>query len=184
MDQFLCNMADYYYEIGLINIDEYWERIHVARWLYDANWENGDPRVAEWTAKDNCREEKEADVTNQADRGTLGGGSQSKDDDKLTFVYQGWVFTKADPDPYPSTPHGHLHSQNRTWPKLDPYRGFAFKAKHQEDVSLRMSRKDLKKLWDDMNFRVFCAEHIDWYRATFPYHDFRVRNPMHFPRYR
>lgn len=51
--------------------------------------------------------------------------------DWLEFVAFGhWYFTKSDPDPYPSTPHGHFQSANNPWPKLNPYTGRVFDAKH------------------------------------------------------
>lgn len=47
---------------------------------------------------------------------------------------------KADPVPYPSTPHGHRLDKNRNWPELDPHRDHVFVRKDEENRSRRLSR--------------------------------------------
>lgn len=174
----LTFLAEASLQFGLIGIDEYSERVRVALWLYDdGNW--SDPRLPE-----DHREEQELDPAKSSDHGSdSGAGPRISDLGEIEFYYHGWIFTKADPDPYPSTPHGHWTSQNHKWPKLDPYRGRVFQAKHQEDVTRRLSKKEMKKLWDDSRFRDFCRGHIMWYMEQFPHHAFRVRDPLRFPRW-
>jgi len=87
-----------------------------------------------------------------------------------------WVFTKADPDPFPSVPHGHFKKQNNKWPKLNPYTGRVFMAKHQEDKTRRLSKDEMRKIWRDREFREFCIEMIRWYRNQFPHYLFPIGN--------
>lgn len=176
----LTFLAEASFRFGLIGIDEYDERLRVALWLYNDNGNWPDPRLPAGPDHDRVEDEFEPGAGNAIG---AGGSSPPSDLDEVEFYFQGWVFTKADPDPYPSTPHGHWHNQNLKWPKLDPYRGRVFKAKHQEDVMRRLSKKSMKKLWDDGRFRDFCRAHIMWYMEQSPHHAFRVRNPLRFPRW-
>jgi hypothetical protein len=176
----LAFLAKASFQVGLIGIDEYDERLRVAQWLYDKHGHWSDPRLP--VGLEDRREEQEFDTASGRDDG---GGVRSPVSDpvEIEFYYQGWIFTKADPDPYPSTPHGHWRSQNQKWPKLDPYRGRVFQAKHQEDVTRRLSKKEMKKLWNDGRFCDFCRDHIRWYMEQYPHHAFRVRDPFRFPRW-
>jgi hypothetical protein len=112
------------------------------------------------------------------DRNVHGQPSDPVAAERIEFLFQGWVFTKADPDPYPSTPHGHWKNQNQKWPKLNPYSGRAFLTKHQEDVGKRLSKVQMKLLWSDEKFKDFCRAHIVWYRESFPFHDFGRSNKL------
>ena len=108
--------------------------------------------------------------------------SNTDEENNLEFLCLGvWVFTKADRDSYPSIPHGHYQNQNRSWPKLNPYTGRVFSAKHQEDKSQRLSKKDMKTIWSDESFKSFCREMIIWYQEQFPYYEFPVHRPMRMP---
>ncbi|WP_216712728.1 hypothetical protein [Pseudoalteromonas sp. TB64] len=102
----------------------------------------------------------------------------------LEFLCLGiWVFTKADPDSYPSVPHGHFKNQNNKWPKLNPYTGRIFSAKHQEDKKQLLSKKQMRKIWSDEKFKSFCREMIIWYQEKFSYYEFPVRRPLRMPRW-
>lgn len=188
MYRILINLAKIHYKLGLIGYDEYRERIHVAAWLADANLGGEcDPRAdsgekaPENSENESDLDDKEGAVTSRS------GNSQStrhKDDDWIEFICLGtWVFTKADPDSYPSVPHGHYKNQNTKWPKLNPYTGRVFSSKHQEDTSRRLSKKQLKAIWSDTDFKSFCREMIVWYREEFPYYEFPVRRPLRMPRW-
>jgi hypothetical protein len=180
-DDILTFLAEVSLDFGLIGISEYYERRRVARWLYDRHDELFDPR-ADPPGPEDHREEQQSDSANAPGHGRSGDGPRISDRGEIEFYYRGWVFTKADPDPYPSTPHGHWEHQNNTWPKLDPYQGRVFAKKHQEDVGRQLRKKEMRELWGDPRFRDFCRGHILWYMEQFPYHEFRVRNPMRFPR--
>jgi hypothetical protein len=181
----LIALAKFNLQFGLIGIDEYIERREVALWLDDENGVRLDPRDP--AVSEERREETESgSAENATDLPQKGGGDRRLDPDsgEVEFLFQGWVFTKSDPDPYPSTPHGHWLDSNAKWPKLNPYTGRVFKGKHQEDVSARLKRKQMKKLWNDSKFRDFCRSYILWYVEAFPHHTFGVANPLRFPQWR
>jgi hypothetical protein len=181
----LLTLAKFNLQFGFIGIDEYIERYEVALWLGDPNGKRLDPR--DTVLSEDLREEKErgsADNASEPPQKGGGDGLRESDSGEVEFLFQGWVFTKSDPDPYPSTPHGHWRNQNSKWPKLNPYTGRVFKEKHQEDVSARLNKKEMKKLWNDDKFRDFCRSYILWYAEAFPHHVFGVANPLRFPDWR
>lgn len=98
----------------------------------------------------------------------------------------GWMFTKGDPDPYPSTPHGHWRSKDRKWPKLNPYTGRVYARNESEDVSRRLDRMQLHILWRDEAYKDFCRGHLVWFVETFPHRALPVPKDrlFSFPRYR
>lgn len=172
-------LAELSYEFGLIGIDELQERIEVARWLASKDASFCDPRIplanAEGGDDNKETESKILEVT---------VSDKPENQDWLKFLFDGkWYFTKSDPDPYPSTPHGHLNSPDRVWPKLNPYTGRAFSYKHQEDLSLRLSKCKMQQLWRDQKFRSFCRDHILWYLEEFPHHAFPVRASLRLPKW-
>ena len=131
----LIFLAELHLHVGLIGIEEFTERCKVARWLDDNN-SGHDPR--EPAAAEGDDRIKFEDQTNLS--GNVGTSPHANQndcvDDELEFIWAEWVFTRQDEDPYPSTPHGHLRSANRKWPKLNPYVGRGFAQKHQETLSL------------------------------------------------
>jgi hypothetical protein len=154
-DETLIALAEFNFEFGFIGIDEYVERCEVALWLDDESGKRHDPRDS--SGSEERRERGERGPSERASElPQKGDGDQSPEPDSLEFLFQNWIFTKADPDPYPSTPHGHEGHRNKKWPKLNPYTGRAFKEKHQEDVSARLNKKQMKILWDDERVRDFC----------------------------
>jgi|ERR1700730_15185828 len=136
----LLTLAQVSIEFGLIGIDEYRERWEIAHWLNDDTGGLADPR------SDSGAEDKPEDAEPIPSGETelrASGDANRPGSDWLELFWQGWVFTKADPDPYPSTPHGHWRDPNQKWPKLNPYTGRVFKQKNQEDSSRRLRKKDM-----------------------------------------
>lgn len=187
MRNFLINMAEFHQGIGMISHDEFWERVQVALWLTDNTEESSDPRESSAEDAEPKREKHEdfdegSPVVLKISDGK--GSSSSNDENWMEFLCLGiWVFTKSDPDSYPSVPHGHYRNQNRKWPKLNPYTGRVFKAKHQEDTSSRLSKKQMRTIWQDEKFRSFCREMVVWYQEQYPYFEFLVRRPLRMPRW-
>lgn len=179
MMRHLVTLAEISFEFGLIGIDEFQERIEVARWVASDDSSIPDPRapmVEAETVEDKLESEHEVLRVRVKE--------EPEEPGWLELLFDGkWYFTISDPDPYPSTPHGHLSSPNQAWPKLNPYTGRAFKKKHHEDVSLRLSKIKMRQLWRDPKFRSFCRDHILWYMEEHPHHVFRVRYPLRFPRW-
>ena len=182
MESTLIILAEFHYEFGFIGYDEFRERIDVAMWLSDEGDRN-DPRLdSEEEPAPNDKENGEDQSESVISRPS--SGRNSSDGDEEEFLCLGvWVFTKADRDSYPSIPHGHYRSQNRAWPKLNPYTGRVFSSKHQEDKAQRLSKKEMRKVWHDESFKSFCREMIVWYQEQFPYYEFSVRRPLRMPRW-
>ena len=187
MKDFLINLAQFHHELGMISYDEFRERVQVAFWLLDDVEKSSDPR--EGSAVDaESEEEKHEDVD---ERGSITskindgkGSSGNNDENWIEFLCLGiWIFTKSDPDSYPSVPHGHYRDQNSKWPKLNPYTGRVFKAKHQEDTSCRLSKKQMRTIWQDEKFKSFCRDMVVWYQEQYPYYEFPVRWPLRMPRW-
>lgn len=175
----LLVLSELSFELGLIGISEYEERYSVARWMAedDASYGgHGDPREPPTSESEPRPIEDEHTKINSCEKVSA--------PDWMELVVLGkWLFTKSDPDSYPSTPHGHLYSADRKWPKLDPYTGRVFKAKHQEDPNLRLSKSDMQRLWSDHAFRDFCRSYILLYLEIHPSYKFQVKNPLRFPRW-
>lgn len=181
----LVNLAEIHYELGLIDYDEFNERVGIALWLsdgLDVDPRDGSEGITESNNLDGSEREKNQDsVIAKIDSGK---SNVENDESWLEFLCLGvWVFTKSDQDPYPSIPHGHFKSQNKKWPKLNPYTGRVFKSKHQEDKSQRLEKKEMRDVWTDEKFKSFCREMIIWYREQFPYHEFSVSRPLRMPRW-
>ncbi|MEQ8708992.1 MAG: hypothetical protein RIC36_08370 [Rhodospirillales bacterium] len=169
----LIDLANLHYDMGLIGINEHEERIRIAYWLYSVPEEYIDPR--EEDGEESGQGTEKALVADGAIVTTRQDSMNFSDEDaKISLRFNGWIFTKADPDPYPSTPHGHWQNQNQKWPKLDPYNGRVFDEKHKENKSKRLKKDELKKLWNDQKFKDFCRDYLIWFRTTFPYHEYRV----------
>jgi hypothetical protein len=179
MTQTLLFLAEFSFELGLIDVSELAERRRVALWAADDGSSLADPRELSLGQLEPLRD-SESEQSPTAIRGT----GEPADPNWLELLMLGkWLFTRSDPDPYPSTPHGHLHDANRPWPKLNPYTGRVFKAKHQEDPTLRLTKHEMRRLWRTEAFRDFCRLYILWYIEAHPHHMFRVRDPLQFPRW-
>ncbi|WP_447062568.1 hypothetical protein [Vibrio alginolyticus] len=184
MENTLFTLARFHYELGMIGHDEYKERIEVALWLSDHGKASADPRLdSDEDIQDENHELNEDERVPVRIRSSTEKTCDERDN-WLEIVCLGfWVFTKADPDSYPSIPHGHYKSQNRPWPKLNPYTGRVFSSKHQEDKSQRLSKKEMRNIWRDERFKSFCREMIVWYQEQFPYFEFDVTRPLRMPKW-
>lgn len=180
-------MAEVHHQLGVINHDEFCERVEVALWLSDDAEVSSDPRESVGEGLDPEEESHEDDGESDSIISKISdgnGGSSKNNENWMEFVCLGvWVFTKSDLDPYPSVPHGHYKSQNKKWPKLNPYTGRVFKAKHQEDTSNRLSKKQMKIIWKDERFKSFCREMVVLYQEQYPHFEFSVRRPLRMPRW-
>lgn len=184
MENTLITLARFHFELGIIGYDEYVERVEVALWLSGHGEINTDPRLdSEEDIWDEEKEHKEEEFEPVFTRQSPGKLNENMDN-RLEIVCLGlWVFTKADRDSYPSVPHGHYKNQNRPWPKLNPYTGRVFSSKHQEDNNQRLTKKEMRNIWQDERFKSFCREMIIWYREQFPYFDFGVTRPLRMPKW-
>ncbi len=185
MKSTLIILAEFHYELGFIGLDEYRERVHVALWL-SGELDCGDPRLESPEEQINdSREKIESENEAVISKNVSGKNTAASDkDNRLEFLcLNKWVFTKADPDSYPSIPHGHYKSQNNSWPKLNQSTGRVFSSKHQEDTSQRLSKKEMRLIWTDEKFKSFCREMIIWYQEQFPCYEFHVRRALRFPRW-
>jgi len=90
-----------------------------------------------------------------------------------------WQFHQADPDFFPSIPHGHWRSDQRK--KLHAYRGWVYQADRQTD---REPRWKIIALWNDEKFRTFASTAIQYYLVTFPWYRWPVLHPLRLPRRR
>ena len=90
-----------------------------------------------------------------------------------------WQFHQADPDFFPSIPHGHWRSDNRR--KLHAYRGWTYREDRQID---REPRWKIIALWNDDKFRSFASAAIQYYLVTFPGYVWPVLHPLRLPRRR
>lgn len=182
----LISLAEWHLHLELIGTDEFEERIKVADWLRRSA-RGGDPRdpAIEHEFDDRADEVVLPSTCSSRARDSSRDDTVEDDyeDDHIELVWFGWVFTRQDADPYPSTPHGHDQSPNRSWPKLNPYTGRVFAHKHQEDVKRRLTKKKLITLWSNLEFREFCRSHVLWYMEAHPHHAFSVRRPLRFPWY-
>jgi len=187
MRNFLINMAKFHHQLGMISHDELWERVEVALWLSDDAEASYDPRKSLGDGVD-PEEESHEDVGESDSMITKisdgNGGSSKNNENWIEFLCLGvWVFTKSDPDSYPSIPHGHHEDKNKKWPKLNPYTGRVFKAKHQEDMSKKLSKKQMKVIWQDEKFKSFCREMVVWYQEQYPHFEFSALRPLRMPQW-
>lgn len=181
----LVTLADLHHGFGIIGIGEYIERCEVAGWLFDTTGLVVDPRDPDGEDGERRREEGEGPADGDV---TVGTADPIDPDDpgNQRLLLMGWMFTKGDPDPYPSAPHGHWRSKDRKWPKLNPYTGRVYARNESEDVSRRLDRMQLHILWRDEAFKDFCRSHLVWFVETYPHHVFPVPKDrlFSFPRYR
>lgn len=181
MKNFLINLAEIHYSFGFINRNELEERYLVALWLSDEK--DIDPRM-DISEEDTSDQEDQNEECNEDELTPRVNPSANHDDEWTEFLcLNKWVFTKSDPDDYPSVPHGHYESQNRKWPKLNPYTGKVFVAKNQEDKSRKLNKKQMKIIWSEAKFRAFCREMVVWYLEKNPLYRFTVMHPLRMPKW-
>ncbi|WP_323913478.1 hypothetical protein [Aeromonas veronii] len=188
MKNTLITLAEFHYALGLIGHHEFDERIAMAQWLSDEDkGHRPDPRLELGEESGPPEQDNTSNEFEQAVSYTIvsSGEISDKDDPNwMEFLCLGtWVFTKADPDPYPSIPHGHFLSQNNSWPKLNPYTGRVFLSVHQEDKNRRLSKKDMQKIWRNEKFKSFCREMVVWYKEQYPHIAFPVRHLLRMPKW-
>jgi hypothetical protein len=124
MHQYIILLSDLSYEIGLIGLAEYEERLAIADWLFAPDHDYPDPRVRSGRDGEN-REERQAssdEVGSAESSDSFESGETGDDQDRRhrLLVLNKWMFTVGDRDCYPSVPHGHLHRKTNRWPKLNP----------------------------------------------------------------
>jgi len=90
-----------------------------------------------------------------------------------------WFFRQAEPDFFPSIPHGHSFTEKRR--KLDAYRGWIYRGDKQID---REPRWKIIALWNDETFRAFASTAIGYYQSAFPRYRWPVLYPGRLPRRR
>lgn len=179
----LIFLAELSWELGLIGIDEFEERIDVAFWLSDEGHKRQDPRQSD-TEEATLKDDFNSPLSGDDDRLIASKRPQENEEDFLAFIaWKTWYFTGSDPDSYPSVPHGHYQSATNRWPKLNPYTGRVFSQKNKEDNSKRLSKNEMQQLWRDFDFRNFCRAHILWYMQKHGQYRFPVRNPLKLPRW-
>lgn len=173
MKNTLITLAEIHYDLGLIGHNEYCERIDIALWL-SGQYDTLDPR-----------ELPQGNIPIQQDAITIQGNSRliihPKTEEKYLCCGH-WIFTKADADSYPCVPFGYYKNPKQQWPKLDPYTGRVYNAKHQENVQQRLSKADLQKIWADEMLKSLCREITIWYQEQFRSYTFPVRNHMRIPK--
>jgi len=187
MSQYLRLLSDMSLMAGLIGLFEYIERQKIADWLEDSNDRVFDPRT---TSDENHEPLKEGcfgeNFSNERQSNTTGKHSPDVPPWQELLMMNQWMFTIGDVDCYPSVPHGHFKNKTRKWPKLNPYTGRVFSDVHKEDVSKRLSKNDMVKLWNDLKFIDHCREQVLWYSDFAPSYGFpdARRGKLAFPRWR
>ena len=189
MNSNIILLTDLSYEIGLIGVAEYEERMEIAAWLSDLNEEMRDPRLGN-DEEDAPRQRAERVEENGTGGGPRLRGAQEEGDDGSPYMQllalKTWMFTVGDVDCYPSVPHGHFQRKTNEWPKLNPYIGRVFSAMHTEDINARLTRAEMKALWNDERFVEHCRQQVLWYSDFSPRYPFSSarRGKFHFPRWR
>lgn len=174
MHNYIVLLSDLSYQIGLIGIAEYKERREMAYWLSSNGENKPDPRGSGHEEMELPRENDERPESDSSQgQGSSGSANASDDDPNLKFLaLNKWIFTVGDRDCYPSVPHGHLHRKTNEWPKLNPYTGRVFADIHAEDASLRLTKAEMKWLWNNEDFVEHCRKQVLWYSDFAPDYTF------------
>jgi hypothetical protein len=173
MHHYIVLLSDLSYQLGLIGIAEYEERRELAFWLSTNGEGKPDPRSGRHEESERPRENDEGHESDGA-KGQGGSGSANATDDDPSdrwpkfLAFQKWMFTVGDRDCYPSVPHGHLHRKTNEWPKLNPYTGRVFADAHAEDASCRLTKTEMKVLWNSEGFVEHCRKQVLWYSDFAP----------------
>lgn len=184
MSPAVMTLSDLSYQLGIIGLIEYQERLEIYRWLKDNSNSVADPRHA--PGEDYASSEKERmdhgddwDGSNRMEgpqlshTGTRGGQKIEDEDDSMHFLaFNKWLFTVGDKDCFPSVPHAHYQRKTTPWPKLNPYTGVVYSSMNAEDVSSRLTKREMKLLWNDSKFIEECRKQIIWYSAFAPHYSF------------
>ncbi|WP_145543726.1 hypothetical protein [Yersinia frederiksenii] len=177
-------LSDLSYQLGIIGLIEYQERFEIYRWLKDNNNSVADPRNA-YGEDDASPEEGKMHNKDERDRsnrmkdsqlshtGGRGGQTSEDEDDSMHFLaFKKWLFTVGDTDCFPSVPHAHSQRKTNPWPKLNPYTGVVYSSMKAEDVSSRLTKGEMKLLWNDSKFIEECKKQIVWYSEFSPHYPF------------
>lgn len=189
MHEYILLLSDLSYQAGVIGLAEYVERQSIADWLSASGSGLPDPRSRS-NEEGEHSEERETSLDDIGSAGIgISGNGEDPDDQKhwpQFLAFNRWMFTVGDRDCYPSVPHGHIHKKTNEWPKLNPYTGRAFSDVHQEDVGSRLSKAQMKLLWNDSGFVELCRKQVLWYSDFAPAYGFpRARyGKFQFPRWR
>lgn len=175
MHHYIVLLSDLSYQLGLIGLAEYEERCEMADWL--SNNGRPDPRRPSLEGNEYhlCDDSVCEDEGTQCHGSTNSTNSTEQDltEGWLRFeLFSKWVFTLGDRDCYPSVPHGHLHRKTNEWPKLNPYTGRFFSGLHDEQVSSRLTKADMKALWNNDDFVEHCRKQVYWYADFSPNYAF------------
>jgi len=176
MNSNIILLTDLSYEIGLIGVAEYVERMKIAEWLSELGDRVRDPRLNNGEEGQCCEREEPIEQQKTGDDARSRDSLEEVNDESPYMQFLAintWMFTVGDRDCYPSVPHGHFKRKTNEWPKLNPYVGRVFSAMHTEDVSARLTRAEMKALWSDEGFVDHCRHQVLWYsdfapRYTFP----------------
>lgn len=189
MHEYILLLSDLSYQAGLIGLAEYEERQAIANWISSSSAGRPDPRSRS-SEESKHSEERDTPIDGI---GSAGNGSPDNREDpedqnswSQFLVFNKWMFTVGDRDCYPSVPHGHLHKKSNEWPKLNPYTGRAFSDVHQEVVGSRLSKAQMKLLWNNSGFAELCRKQVLWYSDFSPAYGFpKARfGKFQFPRWR
>lgn len=189
MHHYIVLLSDLSYHLGLIGIAEYEERCEMAYWLSRGEGEpdprNGQPEEPEHPRGNNERSESDGVRAQQGSDSAKAIGEDPIDRWLELLAFKKWMFTVGDRDCYPSVPHGHLYRKTNEWPKLNPYTGRVFADVHVEDLSCRLTKAEMKDLWNDEDFVEHCRKQVLWYSDFAPEYTFaRARfGKFHFPKW-
>lgn len=190
MHHYIALLSDFSYQLGLIGIAEYRERLEIAYWLSTDGEDKLDPRGSRHEGPerpheddDNPKSDKEYVTGDFIKR--IAPGENPRADELQLLALNKWMFTIGDRDCYPSVPHGHLHRKTNEWPKLNPYTGRVFADTHVEDHASRLTKTEMKGIWNDADFVGHCRQQVIWYSAFAPNYAFprARRGKLHFPKW-
>jgi len=177
MHHYIILLSDLSYQLGLIGMAEYEERREVAHWLSVDEQGQPDPRRNRHEEQERPHKSDEVPESEGAQPQGGSGSANSTEEDPTDLwprflAFNKWMFTVGDRDCYPSVPHGHLRRKTNEWPKLNPYTGRVFSAVHAEDVASRLTKAEMKILWNDSDFVELCRKQVLWYSDFAPAYGF------------
>ena len=180
----IMTLSDLSYQLGIIGLIEYQERLEIYRWLKDNSNSIVDPRLVPGEDCASSEEERmdhldEWDISNRmkdsqlSHTGARRGQTIEDEDDSMHFLaFKKWLFTVGDTDCFPSVPHAHYQRKTKSWPKLNPYTGVVYSSMKAENVSSRLTKIEMKSLWNDSKFIEECRKQIIWYSSFSPHYSF------------
>lgn len=188
MSSSIILLSDLSYELGIIGLAELQERMEIARWLFPKGEFEPDPREPDVQQRQRPGEDKATDdfTPSLSDTQLQGETGESENPEFIEFLaLSHWHFTLGDVDCVPSVPHGHENAKTQAWPRLNPYTGRVFVKMHVEDVSHRLERSEMQKIWRDDKFIELCRKQVLWYSDKSPRYLFpnARRGKHHFPRW-